>query len=205
MTTLAARYLGDQRLHRTGCAMGSPPITFRGPCLLAQPCRSQIVGQPPRQRLRRQRSAMLMSSSSSGGGGSSSDLDYEVPEQQQPAAVALARGMVPPKRSVADVIDWVINLPWQVMGIWLVVGLFAVQAKDFFGVSAPSQLCETLMRGMASCHTIWVAHRTMAGAFVHFPAIAVEHRVHQPLHTLSPTCVTALLQPTSPMLLSGRN
>ena len=39
------------------------------------------------------------------------------------------------RRSLADVIDWTINLPWQKMFAWAVVLGGASQLSDFFGVS----------------------------------------------------------------------
>lgn len=38
------------------------------------------------------------------------------------------------RRSLADVIDWTINLPWQSMFAWAVVLGVASQLSDFFGV-----------------------------------------------------------------------
>lgn len=40
------------------------------------------------------------------------------------------------RTTVADVIDWTINLPWQKAFSWFVVAVVASQLHDFFGVSA---------------------------------------------------------------------
>ena len=41
-------------------------------------------------------------------------------------------------RTLSDVIDWTINLPWQKAFSWVVVAVAASQLRDFFGVRAPA-------------------------------------------------------------------
>ena len=41
-------------------------------------------------------------------------------------------------RTLSDVIDWTINLPWQKAFSWVVVAVAASQLRDFFGVRPPA-------------------------------------------------------------------
>ena len=52
--------------------------------------------------------------------------------------------------------DWIVDLPWNRLGVWLVVAWFVYQMKDFFGVSgqSPSLSGDVLAPGMQHAATI---------------------------------------------------
>lgn len=53
----------------------------------------------------------------------------------RPVAALAGSSQQQQQRTLADVIVWTVNLPWQRWGCWLVVALLVSQLKDFFGVS----------------------------------------------------------------------
>ena len=40
-----------------------------------------------------------------------------------------------------DVFQWLRNVPWERIGVWLVVVVAALNLKDFFGVRPPGAAC----------------------------------------------------------------
>lgn len=86
-----------------------------------------------------------------GSGGSGGLVPSSGALASAPGRVAAAGGAAPMGRTtLADVIDWTINLPWQKAFSWFVVAVVASQLRDFFGVSA-AELELPLLRESCCC------------------------------------------------------
>ena len=59
---------------------------------------------------------------------------------QQPCAAAAGTADAPTEVQI-DVFQWLRNVPWERIGVWLVVVVAALNLKDFFGVRPPRAAC----------------------------------------------------------------
>ena len=90
-------------------------------------------------------------------------------------------------RTLSDVIDWTINLPWQKAFSWVVVAVAASQLRDFFGVRPPAA---------AADRQPWSSHQCAHCPLPAAAAIIMCMHACMPVPTLglhgSPICLSGL-------------
>ncbi|KAL4435187.1 hypothetical protein ABPG77_001869 [Micractinium sp. CCAP 211/92] len=59
-------------------------------------------------------------------------------------------------RTLSDVIDWTINLPWQKAASWVVVAVVASQLRDFFGITMGTFIVSFVGNGFVQSAEDWL-------------------------------------------------
>lgn len=137
MATLAAPALGPRPMAKQQTA--APRLCGQAAALPASPWGCPAAASRPQRcwhaaaaRRRRQPRRPAAASSSS----NVPQLGFQAGGGVGGAGSSRNGGQPSGHRTLSDVIDWTINLPWQKAASWVVVAVVASQLRDFFGVSA---------------------------------------------------------------------